>query len=82
MRTSTAAVPARATNTEPQGRLGVRLPYAVVAINSAASMMGGDLPPPFCIDRGPYRHCGTLALKRLPLTLPVTQTVGEPTRLG
>ena len=52
----------------------VWLPYAVFAINNAASTLGGDLTP-FFIDRGQH--------PRLPLSLPDLRTVGEPgERLG
>ena len=47
----------------------VWLPYAVFAINDAASTLGGDLTP-FFIDRGQH--------PRLPLSLPDLRTVGEP----
>ena len=47
----------------------VWLPYAVFAINNAASTLGGDLTP-FFIDRGQH--------PRLPLSLPDLRTAGEP----
>ena len=47
----------------------VWLPYAVFAINNAASTLGGDLTP-FFIDRGQH--------PRLPLSLPDLRQAGEP----
>ena len=47
----------------------VWLPYAVFAINNAASTLGGDLTP-FFIDRGQH--------PRLPLSLPDLRAAGEP----
>jgi hypothetical protein len=46
----------------------VWLPYAVFAINNAASTLGGDLTP-FYIDRGQH--------PRLPLSLPYLRSAGE-----
>ncbi len=45
------------------------LPFAVFAINNAASTLGGDLTPVF-IGRGQH--------PRLPLSLPDLRAVGEP----
>ena len=47
----------------------VWLPYAVFAINNAASTLGGELTP-FFIDRGQH--------PRMPLSLPDLRAAGEP----
>ena len=47
----------------------VWLPYAVFAINNAASALGGELTP-FFIDRGHH--------PRMPLSLPDLRATGEP----
>ncbi len=44
------------------------LPYAVLAINNAASTLGGGLTP-FFIDQGQH--------PRLPLSLPYLRSAGE-----